>query len=70
MAVSSGFRVTILYYVLEFKQLMGLFCCHWESDYCEFHERCDIFNKLKLNSVAFSLQANYTDRAAAACWRS
>jgi hypothetical protein len=26
--------------------------------------------KLKLNSVAFSLQANYTDRATAACRRS
>jgi hypothetical protein len=26
--------------------------------------------KLKLNSVACSPQANYTDRAAAACWRS
>jgi hypothetical protein len=24
----------------------------------------------KLNSVAFSPQANYTDRATAACWRS
>jgi hypothetical protein len=24
----------------------------------------------KLNSVAFSSQANYTDRATAACWRS
>jgi uncharacterized Rmd1/YagE family protein len=26
--------------------------------------------KKKLNSVAFSPQANYTDRATAACWRS
>jgi hypothetical protein len=26
--------------------------------------------KKKLNSVAFSAQANYTDRATAACWRS
>jgi hypothetical protein len=26
--------------------------------------------KPKLNSVAFSPQANYTDRATAACWRS
>jgi hypothetical protein len=28
------------------------------------------FPKLKLNSVAFSQQANYTDRATAACQRS
>jgi hypothetical protein len=27
-------------------------------------------NQLKLNSEAFSPQANYTDRATAACWRS
>jgi hypothetical protein len=27
-------------------------------------------SKLKLNSVAFSPQANYIDRATAACWRS
>jgi hypothetical protein len=30
-----------------------------------------VYKKIKkLNSVAFSLQANYTDRATAACWRS
>jgi hypothetical protein len=27
-------------------------------------------HKEKANSVCFSLQANYTDRAAATCWRS
>jgi hypothetical protein len=29
-----------------------------------------LLKKLKLNSVAFSLQANYTERATAACRRS
>jgi hypothetical protein len=30
----------------------------------------DALTKTKLNSVVFSPQANYTDRATAACWRS
>jgi hypothetical protein len=29
-----------------------------------------VYNQLKLNSVAFSPQANYTDRGTAACRRS
>jgi hypothetical protein len=36
---------------------------------CDVRE-CRTHKKLKLNSVAFSPQANYTDRATAACRRS
>jgi hypothetical protein len=42
------------------------------SNYSATNSRMDYVPKLKkkLNSVAFSPQAKYTDRATAACWRS
>jgi hypothetical protein len=62
-----------------------MLCCilQWHSQQCVGHsEHLQVYGnqykngstrvhkkKLKLNSVAFSSQVNYTDRATPACWR-